>query len=72
MSSNLANLPLSSTFTVEQALAAAARDNANVPLKRAIVVGEYDDGQLYTTSSRMSRSDALWLSEKLRLYALNA
>lgn len=60
--------PASNTLTPEQALASASQED----LSDVMILGyRQDDGTLYIRSSRMSRTDALWLSEKLRDHALN-
>ncbi len=42
----------------------------NDNLQDVLIVGYDGDGELVIRSSRMDRKDALWLSEKLRSYAL--
>lgn len=61
------------SFDVRQALAYATQsyEHDEHKIKNVIVAGEYDDGELFITSSKMDRSTALWLSEKLRNYAMN-
>lgn len=67
MTVNVRHLPPRSTFTPAQALAAAAQTK----LSDVIVVGFDADGDLFVRSSRMSRSDALWIAKELERWALN-
>jgi len=63
-------LPASTTFTPKQALLSAMEFVENDNLQDVLIVGYDGDGELVIRSSRMDRKDALWLSEKLRSYAL--
>lgn len=64
---NVLRLPASSTMTVDQAL-----DSAKAMALVDVLVGGYDaGGDLVIRSSRMTRSDALWLAERLRMWALD-
>lgn len=65
--SNVINLAPTTTMTVEQCLASVVKDQDK--LSEVLVCG-YREGELYVRSSRMSRRDALWMAEALRLYAL--
>lgn len=66
MSDNIHYLPGSLTHTVEQAIASAG----NVVLKEVIVVGVDSDNELFIRSSGMTRRDALWLAEQLKIHIL--
>ena len=59
---NLATLPLSQNYTVDQALAAAKNKN----LTDVMIVGYDSDGHLINISSRMTRRDALWMIENAK------
>lgn len=65
-------LPASTTFTPKQALLSAMEFVENDNLQDVLIVGYDGDGELLIRSSRMDRKDALWLSELLRNWALNA
>lgn len=65
-------LPASTTFTPKQALLSAMEFVENDNLQDVLIVGYDGDGELVIRSSRMDRKDALWLSELLRNWALNA
>tara|TARA_R110002096_G_scaffold172484_7_gene346189 strand:- start:1969 stop:2208 length:240 start_codon:yes stop_codon:yes gene_type:complete len=68
---NLATLPLSANYTVDQALAAAK----NKKLTDVLMVGYNADGELICIGSRMTRRDALWMIEHAKdnaLYGPNA
>lgn len=67
MTAAVVQLQPTTTMTVEQCLASVVKDQG--ALSEVLVCG-YRDGELYVRSSRMSRRDALWMSEALRLYAL--
>lgn len=65
--------PASDTFTPEQALLSAlefTRDEGDNTMQDVIVAGHDADGMLIIRSSRMTRKDALWLAEEIRLHAL--
>lgn len=72
--SNVTHLPPTTTFTPEQALQSALDFTTDGSLTEVLVVGylEREDGptDLFIRSSRMTRRDALWFAEQLRLYAL--
>ena len=61
-------LPASNFMTAEQALDSAK----GLDLTDVLVVGYNPDGELAIRSSRMSRADALWLTEKMKAWALGA
>ena len=67
---NVHDFPASTTFTPRQALLSALAFANNDNLQDVLVVGYDGDGFLIVRSSKMDRKDALWLSEKLRAYAL--
>lgn len=60
------SFPPSDTMTVDQALDSAKARG----LRDVLIVGYDADGELVFRSSRISRSDALWLAEKMRIWAL--
>lgn len=66
MDDTITDFPATSYLSVEQAL--------NVALKKGftsvVIVGESDEGRFMTFSSRMTRKDALWFAEMLRLHAI--
>lgn len=65
MSAGLFRLPLSTSYTVEQALAAAQQEN----LQDVIVLGYSDDGSLFICSSRMTCAEAAFLARKVEAWA---
>lgn len=58
-------------MTPQQALLSALEFANNNNLQDVLIVGYDGDGDLLVRSSRMDRKDALWLSEQLRIYALD-
>ena len=62
-----ADLPPSSTWTTEQALAAAQK----MDLLNVLIVGYGRDGKLVIRSSRMSKQQALWLAKQAERYSLD-
>ena len=68
----ITTLPASTTFTPKQALLSAMEFVENDNLQDVLIIGYDGDGELIIRSSRMDRKDALWLSELLRNWALNA
>ncbi len=66
---SISNLPVSTTMTVEQALASVQKQTKD--LKKVIVVGQYEDGDLFIHSSRMTCAEALWLIKRAEFYTLN-
>jgi hypothetical protein len=67
---NVIYFPATDTMTPKQALLDALKLADNDDLQDVLVVGYDGNGDLLVRSSKMSRSDALWLSEQLRLYVL--
>jgi L-ascorbate metabolism protein UlaG (beta-lactamase superfamily) len=63
MKTQISYLPATTTMTPEQALDSAKR----LEYKDVLIIGYDDDGELLIRSSRMSRSDALWLLESAKL-----
>lgn len=64
----LAFLPASGHFTVEQALESA---KLHFPDATDVVIIGYDkDGEMFTRSSHMSVADAVFLLESAKLHAL--
>lgn len=66
MSAEVIALPESECWSPGQALAAAAQ----VDYARVAAVGATADGAIEVRLSRMSREEALWLAEELRLHTL--
>ena len=54
--------PLSTNMNAEMALNSALQDN----LQDVLIVGYDVDGDFIVRSSRLSKQDGLWLSEKLK------
>ena len=61
------DLPPSSTWTPEQALAAVQK----MDLERVLIVAYDRDGKLIIRTSRMSRAEALWLAKSAESRALD-
>jgi hypothetical protein len=61
------SLPATTTFTAEMALKSAL----DLELTDVLVIGYDKDGDLLIRSSRLLRSDALWLVEKARAWVVN-
>ena len=65
---NIIELGPHDKMTPDEALAYARRE----PWERVIVVGFHDDhGGLVVRSSHMSREQALWIAESLKLHAMD-
>ena len=60
------NQPLHTSLTVDQALG----HTEDASLERVIVMGLYEDGDLYSVSSRMTKEEALWLIKQAELDVL--
>jgi hypothetical protein len=54
-------------MTPEQALASVVKEQDLV--SDVLIVGYWNDGELFVRSSRMDRKDALWLAESLKNWA---
>lgn len=54
--------------SVEKILAQVVADQANIA--SISISGFNHEGEVFMLSTRLSRRDALWLSEKLRAFAL--
>lgn len=67
---NVIALPASESFTPEQALKSALEFVRNDNLKDVLVIGYDADGVLIIRSSKMSRSDAIFILEKAKQWAL--
>jgi hypothetical protein len=67
MGSNIVSMPATTTMTAEMALKSAL----DLDLTDVLIAGYDQDGALVVRSSRLLCSDALWLAEKMREYALN-
>jgi len=63
---NVIALPASTTYTPEQALQSALNES----LTDVLIIGYDNDGELVIRSSKMSRMDALWMTEKAKEWAL--
>lgn len=63
---NVISLPASTNYTPEQALQSALQ----TPLTDVLVIGYDNEGELFIRSSKMSRMDALWMTEKAKEWAL--
>lgn len=56
-------------FTPEQALADSLnseRRGDTVPFKNVLIIGEYEDGDLFIRSSRMTRAECNWLVDRAK------
>lgn len=65
---DVAYLPATTTFNVEQALASAMQMN----LTDCVIIGYDPDGDLVVRSSRMNRAEALWLIEATRQHVIES
>lgn len=63
---NVVVLPASVNFTTEQALHSALKE----PLTDVLIIAYDDAGELVIRSSKMSRMDALWMTEKAKEWVL--
>jgi hypothetical protein len=63
---NVIALPASTSFTPEQALQSALNES----LTDVLIIGYDNEGELVIRSSKMSRMDALWMTEKAKQWAL--
>jgi len=61
--------PAAAYESVELILADAVRDQGNIA--SIAILGFNHDGEHFMLSTRLTRKDALWLSEKLRAFALD-
>ena len=68
---NILTFPASTTMTPLQALLSALEFANDDNLTDVLIIGYNAKGDLIVRSSEMSRQDALWLTELLRLYALD-
>lgn len=59
-------------FTPEQALHDALNSHAEAPLHRVLVIGEYEDGELFIRSSRITREQTNWLIDRAKHDALSS
>ncbi len=66
---SITQLPPAHTMTPEQALASAQQEAGD--LKRVLIIGEYDNGDLFVTNSRLSCAEALWLIKRAEQYTLD-
>ena len=62
----------SATMTPKQALLSVLDLAEGGCVEEILIVGHDCEGELFVRSSRMTRRDALWLAEQLRLYALES
>lgn len=58
------------TMTTRQALTHALACEQEESMDQVLICGHYADDDFFVFSSRMTRKDALWLSEKMRNWAL--
>lgn len=57
----------SCSYTVEQALQDALREHNRIyPLQHILIVGQYDDGDLFIRSSKMPKMQANWLIDRAK------
>ena len=63
---NVIALPASISYTPEQALQSALNES----LTDVLIIGYDNEGELVIRSSKMSRMDALWMTEKAKEWAL--
>jgi hypothetical protein len=61
-------LPLSNSYTVGQAIAAAAGEASS--LESVMILGHDLDGDLCVISSRLTRAEALWLIKEAEEHCL--
>ncbi len=61
-------LPPSSTMTPDQALASVSQFEPS----DVIIIGYDCRGEFFTRSSRLTKQEALWLTEKLREHVLGS
>lgn len=59
---SISQFPVASTLTPDQALATSTKQASQ--FKKLIIVAEYEDGDLFIQSSRMSHAEALWLVKR--------
>lgn len=64
-------LPLSDSYTPEQALLSVLDEAKENSIADVLVVGYYKDGSLLVRPSKMLTQDAFWLCEKLKQYILS-
>lgn len=62
------NLATNERMTVQQ-VCLSAREFEDA--QDILIVGHAEDGHLFARSSSMTRADALWLCEQLRLHVLD-
>ena len=63
-------LPPTTTMTPEQALASVVKEQDMI--SDVLILGYWkDNDEFFVRSSRMSRKDALWLAENLKVWALD-
>lgn len=63
-------LPASANYTPEQALLSALEFARNDNLSDVLVIGYDGDGDLLIRSSRMTRAEGLFMTEKARMWAM--
>lgn len=66
----ISQLPLSTSFTVEQALESALTHHRLEGLQDVMVIAYDKDGDLFVCSSQINRAEALFLIERARNHAL--
>ena len=60
-------LPASTNYTAEQALQTALK----TPLTDVIVIGYDENGYLFVQSSRMTKAEGLFMTEKAKHWVMN-
>lgn len=68
---NIIAFPASTTFTPEQALHSVLEFARNDNLTDVLIAGYDGSGDLIVRSSRMTKPDALFILEKLRMWVLH-
>lgn len=69
--SNIELVPSRDDFTPEEALGYCINENRRFPYKRVIVVAIDCDNDVVIRSSDMSRAEANWLVDMVKLHALD-
>lgn len=64
----VANLPPSSSLTVEQALSHVKKYEDEI--SEVVITGHYKDGEHFAFSSKMTRRDALWICKMFEKHIL--
>jgi len=67
---NVTSLPATEKMTTLQALISALDYERMEGLEEVLIIGFDKDRELFVRSSGMTRRDALWLTEIMRIHAL--